>query len=108
MVVNEWLHNGIPEGGDRKPLTEVFGVDAIRQTIRSGKLRPEDARRIVEGLKERRLIASATMVGDSASGEGLLSFLSRFWDYDRSPYVREKEAYVIPSDAGTAMSRQNG
>ncbi len=44
-------------------------------------------------LKSKGLIENATISGDGPDSEPLLPFLKRFWNYDESPYVREKHAY---------------
>jgi hypothetical protein len=52
-------------------------------------LTEKDAVRIVSALKSRDLIEYAVM-RDAPGAEGLVTFLQRFWNYEESPYVREK------------------
>ena len=46
---------------------------------------------IIKVLKERNLIQDAILKAENA--ETLANFLLNFWDYDNSPYVREKKAH---------------
>ena len=94
MVVYEWQRNGIPEPGSRarRSVSETIDIGTIIETIRKAELTPRDAERIAEALKDQRLI-EITVVKAGLGSEGFISFLTRFWDYDVSPYVREKLAH---------------
>jgi len=96
LVVAEWLRGGIPETRTRtrrKP-AEVFTVDSIVTAIRGAEALTEtDVGRIVRALTDRGALESARLPSEGPDTEGLLTFLRRFWDYDSSPYVREKLAY---------------
>lgn len=94
LVVGEWLKSGVPSGRTRKLRTpeDFFSLGAILEAIRHSQLTPEDAARIVEALKGKNLIETAIVKAGPGS-ELLESFISRFWDYDESPYVREKLAH---------------
>ena len=93
FVVSNWLKDGLPEpkSGRRRSIAEVFDVDAVLMTIRSGNLTKDDATRIVDALQNQGFIEGATLASEDS--ETLLLFLSRFWNYGESPYVREKHAY---------------
>ncbi|MFP4484952.1 MAG: hypothetical protein ACLFO1_08880, partial [Spirochaetaceae bacterium] len=95
MVVTDWLQNGLPDArtGRRRTLSTLFDIDAILETIRNDELTAEDVRRVVEELTARGFLEDARLAGQGESAEPLLPFLKRFWDYDTSPYVREKLAY---------------
>ena len=94
LVVGEWLRDGIPTGRTRKPrsLKEFFSLMTILENIRQARLTTDDAGRIVEALKEKGFIEIAIVEAGPAS-ELIEDFLSRFWNYDESPYVREKLAH---------------
>lgn len=92
-VADDWIRDGIPgPQGARRPVREELQIDTALETIRSTPLTPADAERIVRVLRERELIETAVVKAGSGS-EGLVAFLSRFWDFDSSPYVREKLAH---------------
>ncbi len=93
-VADDWLRDGIPEPGgkQRRPTADAFEVSALLQAVRKAPLTPADAGKILSVLKDKFLIeTSAVKAGPGA--EGLVAFLRRFWDYDASPYVREKLAH---------------
>ena len=74
------------------PMEDVKGIERILRAMHKADLNSDDALRIVQTLKEQGLI-SAT---DEKPGEGLgsfIQFLEEFWNYDSSPYIREKIAY---------------
>ena len=94
LKIAVWLEAGIPTGRVRKPraLEEAVGIENILKVIRRTELNSDDALRIVQALKNRELIDITTV----KSGKGTVlftEFLEEFWDYDASPYVREKKAY---------------
>jgi integrase len=94
LKIAEWLKTGIPTGRVRKPRTleAAAGIENILRSIRKTDLDSDDALRIVQALKDRGLIDIAAV----KSGKGAVSFtefLKEFWDYEASPYVREKRAH---------------
>jgi hypothetical protein len=93
-VADDWLRDGIPEprGKQRRPIADTFEISALIQAIRKAPLTPVDAERIVRALKDQELIETV-VVKAGPGGEGLVAFLKRFWDFDASPYVREKLAH---------------
>jgi integrase len=90
----EWLKTGIPTGRDRqcKPLEIVVGIETILKSIKKASLSQDDAVRIVAALRDKELI-DTPVVKHNADNLGLIEFLNKFWDYETSPYVKEKEAY---------------
>ena len=70
----------------------MLTVDEILTAVRKAQLTTEDTQKVVSILKERELIETA-VVKDGPGSQELVSFLSQFWDYDTSPYIREKLAY---------------
>ena len=94
LKIAEWLKSGIPTGRVRKPrmLEAAAGIENVLKVIRRADLNSDDALRIVQALKDRELIDIAAV----KSGKGTVSFtefLEEFWDYEASPYVREKLAH---------------
>ena len=88
-VVERWDREGIPEYTRPRPVIDTLSVDTILQTIRQTDLTSRDAERVVAALKARDLVEYAVMRGGPGA-EGFVQFLQRFWNYDESPYVREK------------------
>jgi len=94
LVVYEWERNGVPDrgGGGCRPVSETIDVDTVLESIQKTDLTSQDAERIVSALKTRGLIET-TVVKAGPGSELFTDFLSRFWDYDESPYVRDKLAH---------------
>ncbi|MCL2442261.1 MAG: integrase, partial [Treponema sp.] len=94
LIIAEWLKHGIPTGRTRKPRTleAVAGIETILKIVRKAEINSDDALRIVQLLKSRDLIDIPAV----KTGKGSVSFtefLETFWDYESSPYVREKLAH---------------
>jgi integrase len=94
LKVAEWLKTGIPTGRIRRlrPLEVAAGIESILKSIRKADINADDALRIVQALKDRGLIDIAAV----KSGKGAVlftEFLEEFWDYEASPYIREKRAH---------------
>jgi integrase len=94
LVVADWLKNGVPSGRDRKPrpAEAVMALDGILKAVRKADLNGDDALRIVEALKGRGLI-DVSPAKSGASSRLFVEFLEAFWDYNASPYVRERLAH---------------
>ncbi|NBF40183.1 MAG: hypothetical protein GVY14_07185, partial [Spirochaetes bacterium] len=90
-AVYHWEHYGIAKRD--QSLDDVVAVDTVLQYVRSAPLTIDSASRIIDILKDRGFIESATLTSDGPDTKPLIEFLERFWDYDASPYVREKLAY---------------
>jgi len=91
LIISKWLESGIPTGRVRKPRTleAAAGIENILKAIRRSELNSDDALRIVQALKDKNLIDTPAV----KSGNGAVSFtefIEKFWDYETSPYVREK------------------
>ncbi|MGA2380793.1 MAG: tyrosine-type recombinase/integrase [Spirochaetia bacterium] len=91
-VVERWDREGIPERTGPRPVIDSLGVDTIVQTIRQTNLTNTDAERVVAALKDQGLVEYAVM-RNGPGAEGLVAFLERFWNFEESPYVREKLAH---------------
>ena len=93
-VVREWLRSGVPASPTRstRPAKEAFTIASVLAAVRTETLTASDAGRIAEALKSRGLLLSYTTPG-SRGAELFTDFLTRFWTYDRSPYIAEKLAH---------------
>jgi integrase len=94
LTIAEWLKSGIPTGHLRKPrpMEVATGLEAILKSIRKTGLNGDDALQIVSLLKAQELIDIPVV--KAGKGNVLFTdFLEKFWDYEKSPYVREKLAH---------------
>ena len=92
-VADDWIEHGMPDKkGNRRPIDVTLRVASILDEIRKTPLTHDDAQKIVRALKDRDLIETAVVKAGPGS-EGLISFLTRFWNFESSPYVREKLAH---------------
>ncbi|MEX2442530.1 MAG: site-specific integrase [Alkalispirochaeta sp.] len=73
-------------------LARAESINTIIETIKITDLRPADIDKITAALNNKGARLSAHSSNDSSS-ENLVSFLQRFWNYDESPYVAEKNAH---------------
>ncbi len=91
-IAKKWLKEGIPSGKtkNKRCTREIFKTDELINQLRNAKLLEEDVSKILEILKSRNLIAEAKQNKESTN---LIRFLLDFWDYEHSPYIREKAAY---------------
>jgi integrase len=79
----QWFREGVP----RKDKV----VDLKQYTLRNlaKEASPADAEAIVRELQRRGLLKSAVMAG-SRQDRDFAAFLTDFWDYENSPYIKEK------------------
>ncbi|MDR2743156.1 MAG: integrase [Treponema sp.] len=94
MIVADWIKGGIPAGKShkRQPLETATALPEIIRTIKRTELDAEGAMSIVSALRERALVD----FGITKAGPGrekFIPFLFRFWDAEKSPYLREKKAH---------------
>jgi len=93
LVVSRWLEDGIPgKGGKARPVEVVMNLSGILKAIRKTDLDGEAAMKIVNTLKEKQLI-DITISKAGIGAKIFTEFLDEFWDYDTSPYIREKRAH---------------
>jgi len=64
-------------------------LDVIHAGLHTLALAPDEVQKIVDILKSRDLLDSA-IVASAASSQVLVDYLTAFWDYDTSPYIKEK------------------
>lgn len=96
MTVSDWLHNGIPEKSTKskkRPLKEIYTLDTIIEVLHSIELSSQDAIRITSVLQDKGVIGNVAFKKEQKTDTLLFSYLEEFWDYENSPYVREKLAY---------------
>ncbi len=64
-------------------------VTKITNSILSSQFNTEEVKNIIEALKFKGYITNAVLP-NTAQNESLAHFLERFWDFDKSPYIKEK------------------
>jgi hypothetical protein len=82
-VAYEWFKNGVPNKEKVVNLKEYTLRDLAKEV---GKT---DAESIVNELKRRGLLKLA-VITDTKQDRDFAEFILNFWDYDNSPYIREK------------------
>ena len=84
QTASQWLKDGIPskQGITAKEYT-------LRDMARKADLAPEDAAYICRELQRRGLLKSYVLSGSRAAVP-LSGFLLDFWEWGKSPYIREK------------------
>jgi integrase len=80
-----WYREGIP----RKEGPVDVPVDSIRKLLMDTPLTLRDAETLVRVLRDRGFVKSCVFAGNSGDVR-LVDYLKEFWDWDKSPYVREK------------------
>ena len=90
-TVYGWERDGIPTRDGRSPVS-VTETRRIVERLRVSDLSERDVRSIVSTFIERGFLESAVFTG-SPSSRKLIDYLQEFWDYERSPYVKEKLAH---------------
>lgn len=94
LVVAGWLKGGVPAGRKRKPgpVAAAADLSSILNTVKRADIDADGAMRIVTALRERDLVD----FGITKAGPGrekFISFLFRFWDPARSPYLKDKAVH---------------
>ena len=82
-VAYEWYKNGVPIKDKVVNLKEYTLRDLAKEADKA------DAESIVNELKRRGLLKSA-VITNTKQDVNFAQFILNFWDYDNSPYVREK------------------
>jgi integrase len=97
-----WFREGIPHNGGMLDLKTY----SLRDSVHRASISPPDAAYIVDELKRRGLVLSCVFAGDPGS-VSFADFLTEFWDWDRSPYIREKlrAEHSIHRNYVSAMAR---
>jgi hypothetical protein len=81
----DWYTNGIPQ---KSGMAAVHNK-AIADMVGKADMTTADAENLINELKKKGLIKSAIMTGTKADRD-VIDFLSEVWDFDKSPYVRER------------------
>jgi integrase len=80
-----WLRDGIPRQGEAVPVKKYTLRDMATET----DITVADCEFICKELQRRGLLKSFVMA-ETRAAVSFTEYLLNFWDYDNSPYVREK------------------
>jgi hypothetical protein len=80
-----WLRDGIPRRGEALPVKKYTLRDMATET----DITAADCEFICKELQCRGLLKSF-VVAETRAAVSFTEYLLNFWDYDNSPYVREK------------------
>jgi integrase len=101
LVVYDWLRTGIPQKQPLKappvafrPVETVFCVAQVLDQLKKANLTAQDVAKIEKILQDKGL-AVLIVHKDTPQAELFTDYLSRFWDYDRSPYVEERQSHKL-------------
>ena len=91
MTVSRWLVEGIPQTGfkPKRIVSEALSISRLFTIVQDIDLTNEEAERIMTILKLRGLLEKIRI----AEKRDFITYLLDFYDYDTSPYVREKLAH---------------
>jgi integrase len=81
----QWLKDGLPRKGETIPLKKY----SLRDMARGGDLSGADCEYIAKELQRRGLLKSY-ILSESKQDINLTDYLQTFWDFETSPYVKEK------------------
>lgn len=89
-VAGNWVLTGkIKTSKETTDLSKQYSLAQLFNSLKTVDLDYKDANRIVEILKVRGLLGKTKQ----ADNQDFVEFLRYFYDYDKSPYVREKLAH---------------
>ena len=80
-----WLKDGIPKSGE----TVSFKQYSLRDMAKAAEISKEDAAFICKELQRRKLLKSYVLL-DSKKAIGFSDFLLDFWNWETSPYIKER------------------
>jgi integrase len=94
IIVYEWLKNGIPkkELSKPRPVIEELTISQILTALKNVALTSQDLDKMEKILKDQGVIA-AIVKKNSPSSQLFVDFLDKFWDYEKSPYIEEKNSH---------------
>jgi integrase len=81
-----WFRDGIPQ---QKGKTLDLKRYSLREMAKDADLAPDDVDFIIGELQHRGILKKAVLAG-TRQDRDFPDFLTNFWDYDTSPYVKEK------------------
>ena len=103
-MVHQWLEKGLPlpitaflpvkQTLKPKIVTAHFEIGQLLTEIKAETLDQQDVRKTEKILVEKGLV-SLIVLRSSPKTEPFGNFLTRFWTYEESPYVKERLSYKL-------------
>ena len=92
-IAMEWVVNGnipsrINASVENTAITNVTRIDFLNN-LRTLEFSQDEIKSIIAILKDRKFIESA-VICNSVEARPIEPFLMSFWDFDKSPYIKEK------------------
>jgi len=89
-VAFKWLRDGIPQKSVKSQEQEAIRVNdlSLREIIR--KLKNHDEVETVLGELKRMGWMKSYILNETPQAQDFIAFLKSFWDWDTSPYIKEK------------------
>ncbi|MCK9288245.1 MAG: hypothetical protein M0P29_11860, partial [Sphaerochaetaceae bacterium] len=91
LTVSRWIIEGIPQKQTKlkRDVSEVINVNRLFSILEDIDITNQEAEKIMTILKQRGLLKKIK----EAEERDLITYLLDFYNYDTSPYVREKLAH---------------
>ncbi|AEF85502.1 hypothetical protein TREPR_2061 [Treponema primitia ZAS-2] len=101
LIVYDWLAKGIPKKQPKTALSpsarlvsDVLSTAQILAGLKNAALTSQDVLKIEKILQDQGLVS--LIIRQNTLGDELFEdFITRFWDYKRSPYVQEKHSHKL-------------
>lgn len=90
-VVIEWMSNGFSkdEEAATQSIQNDITINSVVQIIKSKKLSETQLDTLLIALKSAKYLESA-LIANTSSSARLIEYQEMFWDFDKSPYIKEK------------------
>ncbi|MFP3042426.1 site-specific integrase [Treponema primitia] len=82
----EWLRDGIPQQNGKPVDLKRY---SLREMAKAADLTPDDVDFIIKELQRQGFLKIAILTGTKQDRD-FSEYLTNFWDYDNSPYIKEK------------------
>jgi len=91
MTVSKWFVEGLPKtkSKPRRHVAEAITINRLFDIVETIDITNQEAEHILNILKQRGLLAKMKQ----AEERDFITYLLNFYDFDSSPYVREKRAH---------------
>ena len=91
MIVSRWFVEGIPQTNSKpkRNISEAISISRLFTIVEEMEITNEEAERILSILKQRGLLEKIRQ----AEKRDFITYLLDFYNYETSPYVREKLAH---------------
>jgi len=101
-VACDWMRNGIPSRTGNRIVESEMVVDTFLNLLNGGKLDDAGIQTVVKALSEKGYTAPAGLIEPAVAVPApeplpppppktpLISFLDTFWNYESSPYIKDK------------------